>query len=330
MGRFVKAFGEMSRENVEEAGGKAANLSDLTHGGFNVPPGFCVTSGALPYHIAENGLEGRIESLAAKLDYDDYEGLENITGQIRALISTAPIPADLDEEIRAAISHLVDDPGVMVAVRSSVSVKGTAISSFPGMMDTYHYLRGEDEILEHVKLCWASLWTVRAVVARRHKQVAHNLGLISPVVQKMVHSEVAGVLFTANPITSSLDEIVVESNWGLGESVVSGKSMNDFFILGKADLAVTTRRIAKKTVMCDLDRLRGFGRVDCEVPPELMEKATLSEGQLRELGETGRSIEEHFGHPQDVEWAYEAGSLYILQSRNIKGLQAQGATVGVS
>lgn len=330
MGRFVKAFGEMSREDVEEAGGKAANLSDLTRGGFNVPPGFCVTSGALPYHIAENGLEGQIQMMAATLDYDDYEALENVTSQIRALISTAPIPTDLDEEIRAAITRLVDDPGVMVAVRSSVSVKGTAISSFPGMMDTYHYLRGEDEIVEHVKLCWASLWTVRAAVARTHKQIAHELALISPVVQKMVHSEVAGVLFTANPITSSLGEIVVESNWGLGESVVSGKSMNDFYVLNKADLAVVTRRIAKKTVMCDLDRMRGYGRVDCEVPPELMEKATLSEGQVRQLGEAGRNIEKHFGRPQDIEWAYEAGRLYILQSRAIKGLQTKDAAADAS
>lgn len=321
MGRFVKAFQEMSREDVQEAGGKAANLSDLTRGGFNVPPGFCITSGALPYLIAENGLDGQIESLAASLDYEDFDGLENTTSQIRALIVTASLPADLEAEIRAAIAELVTDPGVMVAVRSSVAVKGTTISSFPGMMDTYHYLKGEDEILQHVRLCWASLWTVRGAVARHHKGVDHALGLISPTVQKMVHSEVAGVLFTANPITGSRDELVVESNWGLGESVVSGKSMNDFFVLNKADLAITTSRVAKKTVMCDLDRLKGFGRVDCDVPPELMEKATLTETQLRQLGETGRSIEEHFGQPQDVEWAYEAGRLYILQSRNIKGLQ---------
>jgi len=321
MGRFVKSFQEMSREDIEEAGGKAANLSELTRGGFNVPPGFCITSGALPYHIVENGLDGQIESLAATLDYEDFDALENTTGQIRALIVTAPVPVDLEAEIRAAIAELVTDAGVMVAVRSSVSVKGSSISSFPGMMDTYHYLKGEDEILHHVKLCWASLWTVRGAVARHHKGVDHSLGLISPTVQKMVHSEVAGVLFTANPITGSVDELVVESNWGLGESVVSGKSMNDFFILNKGDLAVTTRRIAKKTVMCDLDRMKGFGRVDCDIPPELMEKATLSEAQLRNLGEIGRSIERHFEHPQDIEWAYEAGRLYILQSRNIKGLQ---------
>lgn len=321
MGRFVKSFGEMTKENVQEAGGKAANLSELTRGGFNVPPGFCVTSEALPYHLAENGLDGQIEMLAATLDYDDFEGLENTTSQMRALIATAPIPSDLEAEIREAIAGLVTDPGIMVAVRSSVAVKGTAISSFPGMMDTFHYLRGEDEILDHVKRCWASLWTTRAAVARRHKDIDHSLGLISPVVQKMVHSEVAGVLFTANPITGSRDELVVESNWGLGESVVSGKSMNDFYVMRKSDLAVSTRRVAKKTVMCDLDRMKGFGRVDCDVPPELMEKATLSDAQLRQLGETGKGIEDHFGHPQDIEWAYEGGRLYILQSRNIKGLQ---------
>ena len=324
MGKFVKSFREMTKKDTQEAGGKAANLSELTQGGFNVPPGFCVTSGSLPHLLASNGLQPAIDALVASFDYDDFEALEAQTAEIRALIAGATIPSDLLGEIREAIAALAPDPSILVAVRSSVAVKGTAISSFPGMMDTFHYLRGEDEIIAHIKLCWASLWTTRATFDRYHKHIDHRLGLISPTVQRMVHSEVAGVLFTANPVNGSRDQMVIEANWGLGESVVSGKSMNDFFIVDKNSLECTTERIARKTVMFDLDRAKGYGRIECPVPPEKSEAPTLGPNQIRALGEIGRRIEALFGFPQDVEWAFEGGELYILQSRNIKNLQSQG------
>jgi pyruvate,water dikinase len=159
------------------------------------------------------------------------------------------------------------------------------------------------------------------VYNRRHKNIAHNLGLIAPLVQRMVNSDVAGVLFTANPITGNTNEIVIEANWGLGESVVSGKSMNDFFLLDKPSLAIETRRISKKTVTITFDREQGFGRKEYAVSPERACAQTLSEAQVHELGKTGREIEELFGSPQDVEWAYEDGNLYILQSRKVKNLK---------
>jgi pyruvate, water dikinase len=322
MGRFVKSFSEMGRQDSQEAGGKAANLSELTQGGFNVPAGFCVTSSSLQHHIDAGGLQPQITALAGSLDYEDYEAIETTTAAIRALIDGAPIPEDLSGEIREAIGVLIVEPGTLVAVRSSVAVKGTTISSFPGMMDTYHYLRGEQEIVDHIRLCWASLWTARATFDRYHKGIAHELALIAPTVQKMVHSEVAGVLFTANPISGSRDEVVIESNWGLGESVVSGKSMNDFYIIDKASLAVTTEKIGRKTVMFDLDRVRGYGRTEGPVPAEKSQLATLSREQLVLLAQTGLKAEALFASPQDVEWAFEGGQLYLLQSRSIKNLQS--------
>ncbi len=319
---FVKTFEEMTKKDTQEAGGKAANLSELTRGGFSVPPGFCVTSGSLPHLIDANGLQPAIDALIDTFDYEDYEGLEAKSGEIRQMISGAPIPADLLGEIKAAIAELVSDPSTLVAVRSSVAVKGTAIASFPGMMDTYHYLRGEEEIIEHIRLCWASLWTSRATFDRHHKGIDHRMGLISPTVQRMVHSEVAGVLFTANPINGSRDEFVIESNWGLGESVVSGKSMNDFYVMKKDTLEPTVKKIGHKTVMFDLDRAKGYGRIECPVPAEKSQAPTLADDQLSALGEVGRRVEALFGFPQDVEWAFEGGRLYILQSRNIKNLPA--------
>lgn len=322
VGRFVKSFREMSRQDSQEAGGKAANLSELTQGGFNVPAGFCVTAPSLQHHIDANGLQPQIDALMESIGYEDFEAVETQTAAIRALIDGASMPTDLDAEIREAIAELTAEPGTLVAVRSSVAVKGSAVSSFPGMMDTYHYLRGGQEIIDHIQLCWASLWTARAAHDRHHKQIPHELVLIAPTVQKMVHSEVAGVLFTANPMNSSRDEVVIESNWGLGESVVSGKSMNDFFILDKASLAVKQRRISRKTVMFDLDRVKGYGRIEGPVPADKSEAPTLSGGQLTELARTGVRVEELFGFPQDVEWAFEGGQLYLLQSRNIKNLKS--------
>lgn len=325
MGVFVKTFAELNRGDAQEAGGKAANLSELTHGGFRVPPGFCVTSPSLEHLIQVNGLQAGIDAIAATFDYDDYEGVEARTAEIRGMIEAAPVPVDLEVEIRGAVGALTaDDPALLVAVRSSVAVKGTAISSFPGMMDTYHYLQGEDEILAHIRLCWASVWTARAVYSRSSKSIDHNLALIAPTVQKMVHSEVAGVLFTANPISGSRDEMVVESNWGLGESVVSGKSMNDFYILDKASGQPKVAKVARKTIMFDLDRETGKGRLELPVPSAKSEMPTLGEAELAQLSDTGRRIEQLFGFPQDVEWAFEGGELFILQSRNIKNLQAQG------
>jgi pyruvate,water dikinase len=255
------------------------------------------------------------------LDYDDYEGMEEKTSEIRDLISNARIPDDLYQEISQSIKDLYQTDEPFVAVRSSVAVKDSPISSFPGMMDTYHYLKGEEEIVRHIKMCWASLWTVRAAVNRFHKGIDHHLGLIAPIVQKMIHSDVAGVLFTANPITSVRDEMVIEANWGLGESVVSGKSMNDFYVISKSPLRLKDKKISRKTLMVSFDEQKGFGRKEMGVTPDKMDAPTLSDRQALDLGEIGLKIEVLFGYPQDIEWAYEGEELFILQSRNIRTLK---------
>ncbi len=321
MGRFVRAFVEMTQKDIQEAGGKAANLGELTQEGFNVPTGFCITSESLFHLIEKNDLQTQIDAIVNGFNYEDFGEMEEKTARIRSLISEADIPFDLRQEIGDAITQLRGLENPFVAVRSSVAVKDSPLSSFPGMMDTYHYLKGEKEIVEHIRKCWASLWTSRAALNRYHKGIDHHMGLIAPIVQKMVHSEVAGVLFTANPITSNREEMVIEANWGLGESVVSGKSMNDFFVVQKSPLSLKDKRISKKTLMIDFDEKSGGGRKDMAVAPDKMDAPTLEDAQALELGETGLQIEAVFGFPQDIEWAYEKGELYILQSRNIRTLK---------
>jgi phosphoenolpyruvate synthase/pyruvate phosphate dikinase len=322
MRKFVKSFKEMGNKDFQEAGGKAANLGELTQAGFNVPPGFCVTSDSLFHLIDHNDLRAKIKAIVAQFDYEDYGRIETQTGEIRELIRGAEIPEDLYLEIKEAIFELDPQGDTFVAVRSSVAVKDSSVSSFPGMMDTYHYIKGEDEILKHIKMCWASLWTSRATLTRHHKKIDHEHGLIAPIVQKMVNADVAGVLFTANPITSTREEMVIEANWGLGESVVSGKSMNDFFLLSKSPLTVKNKRVSKKTLMVCYDTEKGCGRKEMSVDPRMMDAPTLSDEMALALGEIGLKIEAVFGFPQDIEWAYQQGELFILQSRNIRTLKA--------
>jgi pyruvate,water dikinase len=230
------------------------------------------------------------------------------------------MPADLEAEILVRYRALVSAANRFVAVRSSVGVKDSPISSFPGMMDTYHYVLGEPDLLAKIRECWASLWTARAAFARHHQEIAQDAGIIAPVIQLMVNADCAGVLFTANPITGATTEIVVESNWGIGESVVSGRSMNDFFVLDKESLAVRVSRVARKNVMVTMDLGRGSGRVEQEVPATRAGEPTLSEAQLIELGRTSMKIEDHFGFNVDIEWAYQDGTLYILQARRIRSI----------
>lgn len=325
MGKLIKTFEEMTKADFQEAGGKAANLGELSQGGFNVPPGCCVTSEALFHHIEENGLQDKIDQIAASFDYEEYSDLDKKCKEIRDFIYSVDIPNDLLAEIRIGYRSISDASNSFVAVRSSVAVKDSSVSSFPGMMDTYHYLKEEEEVIDHVKKCWASLWTTRAVMARHNKNIDHNLGLIAAIIQKMVHSEKAGVMFTANPITSERGEIVIEANWGLGESVVSGKSMNDFYVLGKSPLELKQKQISKKTLTIDFDEEKGYGRQEMAVESDRMDAPTLSEEEALELGREGIKIEGLFGVPQDIEWAYEKGELFILQSRDIRTLKDQAA-----
>lgn len=317
---YTLSLTEIGKDDVQRCGGKGANLGELTRIGAKVPPGFCITAQAYDHLIDANGLQGPIAEIAARLDFDDLNGLEAEAARVRGMIAAAPIPADLEAEILDRYRALVSAANRFVAVRSSVAVKDSPISSFPGMMDTYHYVLGEPDLLEKIRECWASLWTARAAFARHRQGIGQEMGIIAPVVQLMVNADCAGVLFTANPITNATTEIVIESNWGIGESVVSGRSMNDFFVLDKEGLAIKVRRVARKNVMVTMDYGKGSGRVEQEVPPARASEPTLSEAQLVELGGTSMKIEDHFGFNVDIEWAYQDGTLYILQARRIRSI----------
>ena len=322
--QYVKRIDKMTKDEFQESGGKAANLGEMTHNGFNVPGGFCVTGKSLDYLLEVHSIMPKIMDIVATMNFDDYGDIENKSADIRTMITGAPIPENLKSEIKEQINELKSpsDEDPFVAVRSSVAVKDSAISSFPGMMDTYHFIKGEEQIIECIKMCWASLFTARAMYRRRQQNIHQDKGVIAPVVQKMVNADVAGVMFTSNPITGARDEIVIEANWGLGESLVSGEAIVDYFVMTRdTPPRIKQKKVQKKNIMITVDKEKGIGRKKYELTGSMITDCTLTDEQLVELAELGPRIEEVFQYPQDIEWAYENGELFILQSRNIKGLK---------
>lgn len=314
---FVKRFDQINKDMFQECGGKAAHLGELSSLKLHVPNGFNVLGDAFYYHLKKNCLEDRIREIAETINYDDFQDLEEKTEKIRELIVNAPIPSEIEREIIENYERLSrDQQKAFVAVRSSVAVKDSSVSSFPGMMDTFHYIQGAERVVEKVKECWASVWSGRAAFSRHSKGIEHTKAIIAPTIQLMVNSEMAGVLFTVNPITGSKDDIVIEANWGLGESVVCGKCLCDFYIADRNLFCIKVKKIAKKRQTYAQNKEGGADWV--EVEPEKVDKPTLSEDQVEELCRVACLIEGHYGYPQDIEWAYEKGVLYVLQARRAK------------
>ena len=321
MGKFIRKFSEINKDMVQECGGKASHLGELTGVGYNVPPGFCVTSAAFLYHLGENAIHSTIMDISKTINYEDVDDIEKKASKIRSLIEDAKLPLDLESEILEGYHNLAADgiPNPFVAIRSSVAIKDTNVSSFPGLMDTYHYIKGDEEIIEHVKKCWASVWSGRATFARNNKGIDHAKAIISPIVQTMINSDIAGIVFTANPVTSNREEMMIEANWGIGESVVSGKTQPDHYILEKNTLKVKSSIIAKKTKM--IAKGKNGGREWFDIDPKNADIPTLSNAQIAELAKAAAAIEEHYDYPQDIEWAYMQDRLYILQTRKITTLK---------
>ncbi|SEM11323.1 Pyruvate phosphate dikinase, PEP/pyruvate binding domain [Syntrophus gentianae] len=314
---FVKKFEDLKKDMFEECGGKAAHLGEMTSLGLSVPPGFAVLGDSYYYNLKANNLEQKIAEIAATINYDDFADLEEKTAKIRELINAAPVPPEIEKEIVENYKQLSGaGEEALVAIRSSVAVKDSPVSSFPGMMDTFHFIRGAQNVVDKVREVWASVWSARGAFARYNKKLDYNKAVIAPTVQRMVNSEMAGVLFTMNPINGNADEIVVEGNWGLGETVVCGKCQSDMYIMTKNPITVKKKIIAKKYETYIQSEAGGAKWED--VPADKVALPTLTDNQIENLCRTALKIEKHYGVPQDIEWAYEKGKLYILQARTAK------------
>ncbi|MFA5630122.1 MAG: PEP/pyruvate-binding domain-containing protein [Porticoccaceae bacterium] len=301
-------------------GGKGIHLSRLAQAGFPVPPGFIITTSAYENFLEDNELHDRITDKLNSIDYADADQLESISSDIRELITNGMIGAALKEEIAKAYGTLGE--GRFVAVRSSGTAEDLSDASFAGQHDTYLDIRGTDAVLDAVKRCWASLWTGRAV-AYRHKS-GYDRGTIgiAVVVQAMVSSEVSGVMFTANPMSGAVDEFVVNASWGLGEAIVSGIVTPDLFVINRDNLNVRRRTLGSKEIKIVRDPDSAYGTVELEVSQDDSKRLCLDDAQLSKLGSLGARVMEYYeGFPQDIEWALSEGEFYLLQSRDITGIE---------
>ena len=322
MGHFTAFITEIGLDDLGQAGGKGANLGHLMRAGFPVPPGFCVLVRAYDILLETPGLRDRMVAILESTDFGDAAAVESAVAGIGELIVSTPIPGPIAREITTAYQELMEETGgeALVAVRSSVGTKDLASTSFPGQMDTYHNLRREEEVINKVRECWASAFSYPAVVNRHARGIGHFDVFVAPLVQLMVDSDSAGVIFTVNPSNNRPDQMVINACFGLGEGVVSGELECDHLVVDKDSGKVLEEEIGDKEFKIVLNARQGSGNLKVPLPEDERSRASLSAEQVSELVGMAREIEKRYGHPQDIEWAFHDDKLYILQSRRITAL----------
>jgi rifampicin phosphotransferase len=315
MGSYVLGLREIDQTQVEVVGGKAAHLGELSRiDGIRVPAGFCVTTHAFR-RIMEDApsIDDRLDRLS-RLSPDDREAIRTLSAEIRRTLEGIVIPGDLAAAITRALAPLGEHAAC--AVRSSATAEDLPAASFAGQQDTYLNVVGPAAILQHVSRCWASLFTERGVTYRLRNGFDHQTVHMAVVVQQMVFPQAAGILFTADPVTSNRKVACVEASFGLGEALVSGLVNADVYRVRDGD--VVARAVATKELAIHASPAGGVQEVPIE--PERQEQPVLTDAQVLRLVELGRRIEEHFGHPQDIEWCLVDDDVHIVQSRPITTL----------
>jgi len=317
-------FEDLGKKDIPLVGGKNANLGEMLRAGIPVPPGFAVTAYAFKKFITETRIAENIYKTIKETvtDINNPKQFEEASKKIRRLIESTSMPEEIQKAVTNAYKGLGEKTGgsqVFVAVRSSATAEDLPDASFAGQQETYLNVKGTKDLLERTVKCWSSLFTPRAIFYRTQKGFRHEDVLISVGVQKMVNSKTAGVTFTINPVTGKENEIVIEANWGLGETVVSGEVTPDHYVVDKKTLKVIERKITKKTVERIRDPKTGK-TIEVRVPTEKQEQPCLMDEELLKLAELAKNIEEHYRTPQDIEWAIDRDmpfpeSVFITQSR---------------
>jgi phenol phosphorylase subunit beta len=319
---MVMWFQDCRSDALPLVGGKCASLGELIHAGVRVPPGFALTTHAFRAFMGEGDLAGEVAAAVEKVDPRDMAALEATSVEIRRRIEQAPFPIEMEDSVAEHYRKLSVQccmPATPVAVRSSATAEDLPGASFAGQQDTYLWIRGVDDLVEHVKRCISSLYTGRAIAYRAKNGFRHGDVAIAVGIQKMANAFCAGVMFTLNPSNGDRSSIVIDSNFGFGESVVSGEVTPDHFVVNKVSLEIVERTISTKTVAHILDS-KAQRTVAQDVPPERQTVQSLIDDEITELAWMGKQIEKHYGRPMDIEWAVDkrlpaGGNIFILQAR---------------
>lgn len=312
---YVLEFREIDKTQLLLAGGKGANLGELTKiQGIQVPEGFCVTTEGYQKALEQNEAFCALVDQLTRLKVEDRDRIGEISRKIREIIMEVEIPSDVVKAVAHYLSLFGDEQAY--AVRSSATAEDLPHASFAGQQDTYLNIIGVDAIMQHISKCWASLFTDRAVIYRMQNGFDHSQVYLSVIVQRMVFPQVSGILFTADPITSNRKLLSIDASFGLGEALVSGLVSADNYKVQEEK--IVHKRIATKKLA--IHGLKEGGTETQQIDPDRQKTQTLTEQQILQLARTGRQIEAYFGCPQDIEWCLVDDTFYIVQSRPITTL----------
>lgn len=317
---FVVRFTDVGKEDVALAGGKGANLGEMTQAGFPVPNGFIVTAKAYYHFVKENNLTIKIKHLLNTTNFNHADSLQQVSHHIQNIIMQATMSEELVNEVFTAYRGLGSPlKDALVAVRSSATAEDLPTASFAGQQETYLNVQGDANVLQKIKEAWASLFNARAIFYRHEQKFDHfKVGIAIPV-QKMVESEKSGIMFTIDPVTNDKSKIVIEAIFGLGEYIVQGMVTPDHYEVTKNDLEIINKTVAQQSV-----KLQKVGKENKEVPISAHEggKQKLTEEEIIELAKLGKKLEHHYYFPQDSEWAIENGKVFLVQTRPITTIAA--------
>ncbi|MDO8602087.1 MAG: PEP/pyruvate-binding domain-containing protein, partial [bacterium] len=318
---FTKGFQEIRKTDASIAGGKGASLGEMTQANIPVPPGFVILSSTFDHFIKETGLIEEIDAALEAVDHRVMHTVDAASEKIENLIKQQKFPDDIRVEVLQNFQELGAE---FVAVRSSATAEDGAEHAWAGQLDTYLNTT-EENLLENVKRCWASLFTPRAIFYRFEKELHKTKISVAVVVQKMVQSEKAGIAFSVHPVTEDYNQLIIEAGFGLGEAVVSGSVTPDSYVVSKkpteiVDITVNTQNKA-------LYGKPGGGNEWKDLAPEIASAQVLSREEIFELAKIIVEIEKHYGFPCDIEWAFEKGKFYITQSRPITTLAKKDAVI---
>ena len=317
----IASIDELGVHDIQIAGGKAANLGELTSAGFNVPPGFVLTTAAYDYFIEQKGLSRKVDKALEAVDVADDRSLQDASSSIRTAFEKIEIPLDLKDEVLREYKKLFRDHHErrFVAVRSSATAEDLPTASFAGQQDTFLNVSSPEDLLDKVRKCWSSLFTPRAIAYRSSKGFDRMKVKLAVVVQRMISSEVSGIMFTVDP-NSELPHIIIEAGYGLGEAMVGGKVTPDTYVVDKFHRKIINKRIAKQTWKLVRGKKGDSVREDVDV--ELAARQKMMDEQILALADIGNQIELHYDKPMDIEWCIENGEIFVVQARPVTTLSS--------
>ena len=319
-------FNEVTRKDIPLVGGKGANLGEMTNARIPVPPGFIVTASAYFDFLEATGISEQIRTLLKPLDTNNSTQLQEISAKVKDVIMSATMPEETATAIRQAYTTMGNG---LVAVRSSATAEDLPEASFAGQQATFLNINGEDEVVDAVQRCWASLFEPRAIFYREENGFEHfKVGIAVPV-QRMVQSDASGVMFTVEPTTSDRSKITIEAVLGLGEMIVSGDVTPDHYVVSKNDMKIVNKEVKAQEWKL-IKKEGGKGKEDnikVDLTPEEQSRQKITDEDIITLAKIGKGLEDHYQHPQDVEWAKENDEIFIVQTRPVTTIR-ETVTIG--